>query len=275
MSEKTAINNALLGGALGGVAGAAIGGASAEKGHRLRGALLGGLGGGALGATAGHVGGGQLSSEVARHNAATTGVRRAARDAAGRASERVLTEAKQLQEATQRQRPGAAVLAHDPVQHAADASRMFHDHAMLAGSEASHQLVPVHARRMAQIGAGTGAAALGGGALAGLGAGAIPSEKRAEVMKYIAFTIELEKVANVSKSRSGSRSIRASTLLAKEHLDKTNGTLKTKTASGEDLIKKIAPKAALVAAGALGYDQAQKAYNDWQLGRSLRLNQQR
>lgn len=90
------------------------------------------------------------------------------------------------------------------------------------------------------------------------------------------------KLANISKGRSGSPSIRAHNLVDHDKLDKSKKSLK-KTASipemigegGLKVLKKVAPSAALMAAGAIGYDQTRKAYGDWQLGRAYRMNTQR
>lgn len=84
------------------------------------------------------------------------------------------------------------------------------------------------------------------------------------------FRDELEKIAGFT--RIGRRPMSASTLLKRKNAEmmKLSAGAATK---GKLLKGKSGKYLAIAGLGALGYDQAQKAKNDWQMGRQMRKQQ--
>lgn len=86
------------------------------------------------------------------------------------------------------------------------------------------------------------------------------------------FRDELEKIAGFT--RIGRRPMSASTLLKKKNAEimKLSNAAAT-AAKSKGLLKGKGKYVAVAGLGALGYDQAQKAKNDWQMGRQMRKQQ--
>ncbi len=83
------------------------------------------------------------------------------------------------------------------------------------------------------------------------------------------FRDELEKIAGFT--RIGRRPMSAATLLKKKNAEMMK--VSNAAAKGKGLLKGKGKYLAVAGLGALGYDQAQKAKNDYLMGRQMRKQQ--